>query len=194
MTVLASRSGSMAPAKLIMVNLSSSRKTKRRGASALVTVVALRGEVDMMRPVCVVYGARKQENRRPARPFPPSSQLSPFALPLIFSIPRSDTANGGIPHDQGLDEIGLARETPCADARLPRYCRTQRRRGAAGQVSSAGICGRGAQAEKATGFGSRGQSLPAARRRLRRKLCRVLCRQHPRHLPRDAANGGRADL
>ena len=41
------RRGSMAPAKAIMVNLSSSRKTKRRGLSAWAVWVALRGGVAM---------------------------------------------------------------------------------------------------------------------------------------------------
>ena len=39
-----------------------------------------------------------------------------------------------------------------------------------------------------------GRGLPAAGRRLRRELRRVHRQQHPRHLPRAAADGGRADL
>ena len=66
--------------------------------------------------------------------------------------------------------------------------------GPAEDPSAAGVRRRGAQPDGRRWPGGGRQGFPAAGRRLRRKLRRIPSRQYPRHLPRAAADGGRADL
>ncbi len=140
----------------------------------------------------------EQESPRAARPLLQAIRasfaplLAPFR-PYTARLKKRDEAEGSL-HDQDLDEIGLARETAGADARLSRRGQTCRRRGPACQVSAAGLCGRGAQAEKSNWRWPVRARRSVAGRRLRRKLCRIQRGQHPRHVPGAASDGHRPDL
>ena len=93
-----------------------------------------------------------------------------------------------------LDADQLARQAGAADAGLSGRDGAGRRRGAPAPLSAAGLRRRGAQAQGGAGQGRQRRGLPAAGRRLRRELRRLHRQQHPRHLPRAAADGRRADL
>ncbi|MHC2620225.1 hypothetical protein ACVIW2_002257 [Bradyrhizobium huanghuaihaiense] len=95
---------------------------------------------------------------------------------------------------RAVDARVLAQQAGATGARLSRRQGPGRRRGAACDLSAAGVRRRGAQSEEGAGPCRGRRGLPAPGRRLRRELCRARRQQHPRLLPRAAADGGGADL
>ena len=94
----------------------------------------------------------------------------------------------------GLVAVFLAHAAGAPDALLSGRTGAGRRGASAAGLSAADLCRRGAAAAGAAGRGGGGPGLPAAGGRLRRKLRHAGWHGGPRDLPRDAADGGGADL
>ena len=92
----------------------------------------------------------------------------------------------------GPRQLDRVRGAPAA--RLSRSRRTHRGHRRVALAPAARLRGRGAQPHRRAGRGGGGPRLPAPGRRLRGKLRRVPPRHHPRHVPRDPADGGGAHL